>query len=145
MPINDRAAWAIPVVAAAGIALLFVVVSQLYFSPHIKNDRGASVSVKARPSSPLTFDGDQAFDLLLAQLEIGPRPTGSAAGWATGNFIISVIDDHLPFRERGIPAIDIIDFDYPYWPTTADTADKVAPESLERVGRTVEAWLETQP
>jgi Zn-dependent M28 family amino/carboxypeptidase len=54
----------------------------------------------------------------------------------------SIIDDHLPFLERGLPAVDIIDFDYPYWHTTADTADKVAPESLERVGRTLEVWLE---
>jgi len=54
----------------------------------------------------------------------------------------TIIDDHLPFLERGIPAIDIIDFDYPYWHTVADTADKVSPASLERVGRTLEAWLE---
>ena len=54
----------------------------------------------------------------------------------------TIIDDHIPFLERGIPAVDIIDFDYPYWHTTADTADKVAPDSLERVGRTLEVWLE---
>ncbi|GIK36285.1 MAG: hypothetical protein BroJett011_01180 [Chloroflexota bacterium] len=54
----------------------------------------------------------------------------------------TMIDDHVPFLERGIPAIDIIDFDFPYHHTTADTADKVAPESLERVGRTLEVWLE---
>jgi Zn-dependent M28 family amino/carboxypeptidase len=53
-----------------------------------------------------------------------------------------MLDDHVPFRERGIPAIDIIDFDYPYWHTTQDTADKVSAESLERVGRTLEAFLE---
>ena len=56
-----------------------------------------------------------------------------------------IVDDHLPFRERGIPAIDIIDFDYPYWHTTADTADKVAPQSLQRVGRTLEGWLKAVP
>ena len=54
----------------------------------------------------------------------------------------TIIDDHLPFLERSIPAVDIIDFDYPYWHTVEDTADKVAPESLERVGRTLEVWLE---
>lgn len=54
----------------------------------------------------------------------------------------TIIDDHLPFLERFIPAVDIIDFDYPYWHTVEDTADKVAPESLERVGRTLEVWLE---
>lgn len=54
----------------------------------------------------------------------------------------TIIDDHIPFLERGIPAVDMIDFDYPYWHTVADTADKVAPASLERVGRTLEVWLE---
>jgi glutaminyl-peptide cyclotransferase len=54
----------------------------------------------------------------------------------------SIIDDHLPFAQRGIPAVDIIDFDYPYWHTAEDTPDKVRPESLERVGRVLETWLE---
>ena len=54
----------------------------------------------------------------------------------------SLFDDHTPFLRRGIPAVDIIDFDYPYWHTTQDTADKVSPLSLERVGRVVEALLE---
>ena len=52
-------------------------------------------------------------------------------------------DDHIPFRNRGIPAVDIIDFDYPYWHTMADTADKVSADSLERVGRTLAAFLQT--
>lgn len=56
----------------------------------------------------------------------------------------TIIDDHIPFLERGIPAVDIIDFDYPYWHTTADTEDKIAAASLERVGRVVEAWLESR-
>lgn len=53
-----------------------------------------------------------------------------------------MLDDHIPFAERGIPAVDIIDFDYPYWHTVEDTADKASPDSLERVGRTLEEWLE---
>lgn len=54
----------------------------------------------------------------------------------------TMIDDHLPFAQRGIPAVDLIDFNYPYWHTTADTADKVSAASLERVGRTLEVYLE---
>jgi glutaminyl-peptide cyclotransferase len=54
----------------------------------------------------------------------------------------SMYDDHIPFAQRGIPAVDIIDFDYPYWHTTQDTPDKVSAESLERVGRVLEVWLE---
>ena len=55
----------------------------------------------------------------------------------------AITDDHIPFRQIGVPAIDMIDFDYPYWHTTQDTADKVSSESLEVVGRTVETWLES--
>ncbi len=54
-----------------------------------------------------------------------------------------MIDDHTPFVQRGIPSIDIIDFDYPYWHTIADTADKMSPVSLERVGQTLQVFLET--
>ncbi|MDP3047397.1 MAG: M28 family peptidase [Chloroflexota bacterium] len=53
----------------------------------------------------------------------------------------NLIDDHVPFLRRGIPAVDIIDFDYPYWHTTQDTPDKVSPQSLERVGHVLETWL----
>jgi glutaminyl-peptide cyclotransferase len=54
----------------------------------------------------------------------------------------SMLDDHTPFLRKGIPAIDIIDFDYPYWHTTEDTADKVSGDSLARVGRVLESLLE---
>ena len=53
----------------------------------------------------------------------------------------SILDDHTAFLRLGIPAIDIIDFDYPYWHTTEDTLDKVSAESLEQVGRTIQIWL----
>ncbi len=53
----------------------------------------------------------------------------------------SMTDDHTPFLQAGIPAVDIIDFDYPYWHTTADTVDKVSAESLEAVGRTLQEWI----
>ncbi len=43
---------------------------------------------------------------------------------------------------RAFPAVDIIDFDYPYCDTTQDTLDKLAPESLKRVGRVIEVLLE---
>lgn len=54
----------------------------------------------------------------------------------------TILDDHVPFLEVGIPAVDIIDIDYPYWHTTADTVDKIAPASLQAVGDTLQAWLE---
>lgn len=55
----------------------------------------------------------------------------------------NMIDDHLPFVQRGWKAIDIIDFEYPYWHTTQDTVDKVSAESLGRIGHVLEVFLET--
>ena len=46
--------------------------------------------------------------------------------------------------QAGIPVVDIIDFDYPYWHTAADTPDKVSANSLKIVGETLLAWLATQ-
>jgi Zn-dependent M28 family amino/carboxypeptidase len=87
------------------------------------------------------FDGNS--DLALSQ-----RIWKIAAQLEYGDHFIPqvrwlMIDDHTPFAQRGVPAIDIIDFDYPYWHTVADTADKVSPDSLERVGRTLQVFLET--
>jgi Zn-dependent M28 family amino/carboxypeptidase len=53
----------------------------------------------------------------------------------------SILDDHTPFLQAGIPAVAIIDFDYPYYHTTQDTVDKVSAESLEIVGNTLQEWL----
>ncbi|MBK8783993.1 MAG: M28 family peptidase [Anaerolineales bacterium] len=53
----------------------------------------------------------------------------------------SMLDDHTPFLEKNIPAVDIIDFDYPYWHTTQDTPDKVSAESLHAVGDTLWHWV----
>jgi hypothetical protein len=55
-----------------------------------------------------------------------------------------IVDDHLPFVERGWTAIDVIDFEYPYWHTTQDTADKVSAESLARIGTVLQVFLEQE-
>ena len=53
----------------------------------------------------------------------------------------TILDDHIPFRENGITAIDIIDFDYEYWHTTQDTLDKVSISSLQVVGDILFEWI----
>lgn len=55
-----------------------------------------------------------------------------------------IYDDHIPFIEVGIRAIDVIDFNYPYWHTIEDTIDKVHPNSLKVVGDTIYNWLLAQ-
>ncbi len=55
-----------------------------------------------------------------------------------GTFISSprhtLIDDHLELQKAGLRAIDVVDFDYPYWHTPDDTVDKVSAQSLQIVG-----------
>ena len=48
-----------------------------------------------------------------------------------------ILADHIPLIAAGIPTIDIIDFDYLYWHTMADTPDKCSAASLEMIGRLV--------
>jgi Zn-dependent M28 family amino/carboxypeptidase len=56
----------------------------------------------------------------------------------------AVEDDHLPFVERGVPSIDMIDIDYgpndSYHHTAQDTMDKISARSLQIDG---EVLLET--
>lgn len=53
-----------------------------------------------------------------------------------------VLDDHVPFLERGVPAVDLIDFEYgsapgrnDYWHTAEDTVDKLSADSLAMAAR----------
>ncbi len=49
----------------------------------------------------------------------------------------SIEDDHVPFLRRGVPAVDLIDYDYPPWHTPQDTLDKVSARSLGVVGHVI--------
>ncbi|MCW5873585.1 MAG: M28 family peptidase [Anaerolineales bacterium] len=88
-------------------------------------------------------------------LERNSDPRLAAEIWATAaelghadTFInepkFTILDDHTPFLAREIPAVDIIDFDYPYWHTRQDTLDKISAESLQIVGEVVLAWVLAQ-
>jgi len=61
---------------------------------------------------------------------------------------VGIIDDHVPFIEAGIPAVDVVDAEYgrmgagfdsmgEFHHANTDTMDKVSAHSLEVVGRTI--------
>jgi len=65
------------------------------------------------------------------------------------NFVNSqnaVDDDHVPFINAGVSAVDLIDLDYgpnnSYWHSAQDTLDHCSPLSLTIVGRVVTAALD---
>jgi glutaminyl-peptide cyclotransferase len=61
-------------------------------------------------------------------------PGGTAGG---------VLDDHIPFLKRGVPAIDLIDFDFDCFHKPCDDLSAVSEESLDRVGETMMELLPT--
>lgn len=50
----------------------------------------------------------------------------------------NILDDHTPFQREGVPAIDLIDFEFGpgniYWHTRADSMDKISKDSLKIAG-----------
>lgn len=120
----------------------------------VLGSRAYVAELENQPDAVVIVDmiGDADLNIFL---EMNSDPSLSEEIWDqaaalgyTEEFIPSpkyaILDDHTPFLEVGIPAIDIIDFDYPYWHTTKDTLDKVSPHSLQAVGDTLLAWLLTQ-
>ena len=57
------------------------------------------------------------------------------------NDTTQIEDDHEEFLRAGIPAVDIIDLDYPAWHTAADNLDAVSARSLQVVGDVLLAAL----
>lgn len=53
----------------------------------------------------------------------------------------SVLDDHVPYLEQGIPAVDLVDMHFPQWHTVGDVPRACAPESLGQVGRLLVDFL----
>jgi Zn-dependent M28 family amino/carboxypeptidase len=79
---------------------------------------------------------------LVEEVFAAARDTGHRDFFSLGK--TDMLDDHVPFLKAGIPAIDLIDFEFgsapgknDYWHTDKDTLDKISPRSLEITGQTV--------
>ena len=121
---------------------------------YAEGDRGSKAYVKAHAGTTaelvlLDFVANRGLRI--------PRETGSDPGlWArlraaaatadaAGAFPPAtrpaILDDHTPFRLAGIPAVDLIDFDYPCWQRPCDTLGQISAASLGESGRTVLALV----
>jgi hypothetical protein len=86
---------------------------------------------------PEVQSAERAANLVALVLE-GARATGARQFKSDPRY--SITDDHIPLLEAGVPAVDIIDFDYPAWHTHRDLPDQTSPASLAAVAR-VAAWI----
>ncbi len=109
---------------------------------------------KLKPEHGILLDmiGDSDLNIYKERNSVDAAPKLVEAIWKTAADLgyakqfknsekYEITDDHLPLIDAGLPCIDIIDFDYAYWHTTADTPDKCSPESLKVVGDVVSAYV----
>ncbi len=75
---------------------------------------------------------------LVALVAAAARATGATAFHDEVRW--TIVDDHIPLNDAGLPAVDILDFDYPAWHTHRDTPEQLSAASLAQAGR-VAAWL----
>lgn len=119
-------------------------VGATYLAEHLNSKPEAVVIIDMVGDADQNIYYEQNSD---AQLQQQLWSIAARLGYASefiAQYKWSMEDDHTPFLQRGIRAVDIIDFDYPYWHTTEDTTDKVSALSLGRVGRVLQTWLENQ-
>lgn len=55
---------------------------------------------------------------------------------------VEVLDDHIPLNQAGIPAIDIIDFDYKHWHRLTDVPKNCSGEPMRQVAQVCSVWLQ---
>lgn len=105
-----------------------------------------------RPVAAFLFDmvGDKDLDIwvenqsqesasnLVEMVLEGAHATGGVHFHNAVGYTIT--DDHTPLLQAGLPAVDVIDFNYRAWHTRADLPDQVSAASLAEVSR-VAAWL----
>lgn len=98
-----------------------------------------------RVGTPL--NSDDRFELLMERNSLQQAPDLVDRIWTIAEGLgheafvrtqgQTIIDDHIPFLNAGVEAIDIIEFVPPEWHTTDDTPEHCSPNSLLQVGDTV--------
>jgi glutaminyl-peptide cyclotransferase len=111
--------------------------------------RGSKVAAPryadARAMVLLDFVGDRRLRIpreanstarLWNRLRAAARRVGAGSVFPAGTEG-AVLDDHIPFLQQGVPAIDLIDFDFDCFHRTCDDLSAVSERSIDAVGETV--------
>ena len=113
----------------------------LYGSRYFARQLQGSSAKQFRGGILFDMVGDRSLDVTLpvdSPPEIAKDIFAAAEALKLRNYFTyldrEMIDDHSPLNAIGIPTIDVIDFDFPWWHTAGDTIDKISPKSLQIVG-----------
>jgi glutaminyl-peptide cyclotransferase len=91
----------------------------------------------------LRIPREEGSDISLwARLRAAAKRVGAGAAFPDDP-VGEILDDHTPFTRRGVPAIDLIDFDFPCWHKTCDDMSAVSEHSLDLSGEAVLELLRT--
>ena len=117
--------------------------------------RGSKVAARrfsnAEAMILLDFVADR--DLLLpregsSDADLWERLRAAAARAGVGAYFpdstdATIYDDHTPFQRRGVPSINLIDWDFPCWHERCDDLSAVSRQSLDASGEAVAGLLRT--
>jgi glutaminyl-peptide cyclotransferase len=117
--------------------------------------RGSKVAARAFRKADamilLDFVGDRELSLPregTSNLELWARLRAAAGRAGVGGYFpdtsgVGIEDDHTPFLQRGVPSIDLIDWDFPCFHKTCDDLSAVSEQSLDASGEAVAGLLAT--
>jgi glutaminyl-peptide cyclotransferase len=80
---------------------------------------------------------DYSDERLWQRLRAAARAVGVGKVFPAAELGGGIQDDHLPFIERGVPSIDLIDFDFPCWHRRCDDLSRISQRSLDASGEAV--------
>jgi Zn-dependent M28 family amino/carboxypeptidase len=120
-----------------------------------KGVRGSRVAAKAYRKAEamilLDFIADRNLSLpregssdagLWARLRAAARAAG-VGSYFPPTSEVTIYDDHTPFERQGVPAINLIDWDFSCWHKTCDNLSAVSERSLDASGEAVAGLLRT--
>jgi glutaminyl-peptide cyclotransferase len=120
----------------------------LYGSRHFAKQLEGGGAKQFRGGILFDMVGDRSLDITLpadSPVEMARDIFASADALKLRSYFTyfdrEMTDDHSPLNKIGIPTLDVIDFDFPWWHTADDTVDKVSAESLKVVGSVAAYYL----
>jgi hypothetical protein len=117
--------------------------------------RGSKVAARKfkRADAMILLDFVADKDLSLpregtSNIELWARLRAAASKAGVGRYFpdnpgTGIEDDHTPFLQRGVPSIDLIDWDFPCFHKTCDNLTVVSERSLDASGEAVAGLLST--
>ena len=115
--------------------------SRAYAAAHA-GELGAAIVVNMVGDRDLSIPREAGSDARLWRMLRGSAERVGAGAAFPPRTAGRILDDHTPFAQRGVPAIDLIDFGYPPWHTRADRLDKVSARSLDLTGEPLADMLQ---